>query len=121
MTAILAILANPLLRKLIMGALAAAAVVGAFVFYTEKVKHEAVTQVRAQLEAAAETEHRRRQSVLNQAQQQASVYAQRVEDIEKKNESLQREIARLSAAHDHEPCLDADSVRRLREIGRPHQ
>jgi len=96
----------------------ALAVLAAGWAYIAHVKAEARREVVAAYEAATAKESQRRMAVLEQAQAQARAAADKLAQTEKRNAGLLSKINRLSARHDRDACLDADSVRRLREIGR---
>lgn len=86
-------------------------------------KHKAATEARAAVIAEQEkltaAESERRQKVINDARNRAELAVGRLSMAQRRNAALQMEIARLSARNDSRACLDADSVRRLREIGQP--
>lgn len=103
-------------------AIAAAA---AFGIYTFTIEQRAAERARAEIVAkeqkATELEHQRREHVLEQAQREGATLAARLSATEKHNADLQAQIARLSARHDGDRCLDRDSADRLRSIGGDRQ
>lgn len=96
-------------------------VLAAAFFYVKHAEHraaaEAVAKVIAQEKAADAAEAQRRQAVIDAAQAKAQKAVADLAATQKKNQELLNEVRRLSAAHDHAPCLDRDSVRRLRALG----
>lgn len=72
----------------------------------------------AELQVATAAEHERRQAVLEEAQAAAQQSAAALASMERTNASILSRIAELSRVHDGDHCLGADSVRRLRQLGR---
>ena len=89
--------------------------------YIGHARREAAAEARAEaiaeMQAATDAESRRRQAVLEQAQAAAQQSAARLAATETKNAKLLSTIARLSAARDSAPCLDAGGTARLRALG----
>ncbi len=120
------LIAGPVLRtlaacKVCRIVLMAAALVLAGLVYHNHVKHTAYAAghaaAAAEQEAATAAESRRRQAALEQAQADAQQTAAKLTAKENRNALLLREIARLSAARDNAPCIDAPGAARLRAIG----
>jgi len=82
------------------------------------IKHRAVEAYKLEMvqETAAETQ--RRNEAIEQAQQKAHIAVTELQTLEARYGDLQKTIAQLSSRNDNLDCLDADSVQRLREIGR---
>ncbi len=102
-------------RAVLIGLVALAA----FTSFIAYEKHKAVAAYVAVQEKLTAAESARRQAVIDAARQKAEASAAQAANMEKRNATLKSEIARLSARNDKRGCLDADSVRRLREVGQP--
>lgn len=102
-------------RAVLVGLLAFGALAG-FIIHE---KHKAVAAYVAAQEKATAAESARRREVIAMAQGRAEAAATTAATMEKRNATLKSEIVRLSARRDRAPCLDADGVRRLREVGQP--
>jgi hypothetical protein len=81
-----------------------------------KAAAKAVTKVVTQVTKATDSEHDRRIDALVQTQAEMQKSLTVLHRAEARNGRLLKEIDDASHAHDHEPCLSADAVRRLRAI-----
>ena len=101
--------------------LLAAAAALALWLYIGHAKHKAASEARAaaiaEMQAATQREHERRQAVLEQAQAAAQQTAAKLADRERENATLLARIAQASRVRDAVPCLDRAGVDRLRTIG----
>lgn len=71
----------------------------------------------AALRVATEREDERRAAVVEKIRAEAEEASNRALAREKDNAALVAQIVRLSASRNHSPCLDADGVRRINQIG----
>ena len=93
----------------------------AFGVYTFVIERNAAQKATAAIvdkeKAATDAESARRRKVLEDIQRRYATVTARLAEQEKRNAQQLQEIRRLSAAHDRERGLPADSVRRLRTLG----
>ena len=111
----LALLTSPLLRY----GMIVLAVLMAFGWYSEHERHVGAQKLLAKQVKLTEQESQRRIEAEQKAQVQAQADIETIERKAKQNASLAARIATLSARHDRDRCLDADSVRRLNALGHP--
>jgi uncharacterized protein HemX len=113
----LALLANPLVRKVVMYGLLALAVAAGIAWFVHHERAIGAAKIEAAVKAATEAEHQRRDQVIADARREADQAAERIARQDAKYANLMQQIARLSAAHDRQSCLDRDAIGRLRAIG----
>lgn len=106
-------------RIVLLAVLAATAMLGVLELEKHKAAAGARAAVIAEQEKATAAESVRRQAVVAASQAKAEVASARSITLEKRNASLKSELARASARVDSRGCLDADIVRRVRELGQP--
>ena len=118
--ALLSMLASCRICKIVLAAVALTVLFQGFIAYE---RHDAAAGARAEVIAeqaqltAAESE--RRQKVIADARAKADTAATQLAASRRRNAALEAKIGDLSHRNDTRPCLDADGVRRLREIGQP--
>ncbi len=103
--------------------LAAAVLTALFLGFIAYERHEAAAGARAKVIAEQEkittAESERRQKVINDARQKADLATTQLAAARRRNAALEAKIGDLSHRNDSRPCLDADGVQRLREVGQP--
>lgn len=85
--------------------------------FVHHIKAKERDRIYAQLSASDAKEHQRREKALDELAKSIEERVAGIKQTESKHVEIYHTIETASRANDHRACLDADSVRRLNDIG----